>query len=378
MAPARRGTRRRRAPRRWQRQQGGSKLGSRRPSRPAGVAQLYRGAGAGGGGGGASAPTAKLVEELHEAELRVTATLEANRGLVEAYWRVRMLAEEASRLGQPLSLPSHEELHLSALVMPGSHGRRMVPSELEKAIMREKEAMENMLTTARSDLLIAQQSLQQQATANHREVATLQKELDATRAQAGAHKSEASRLQDRVDELEVAVPAAKNAELVAQLRKTQAELIHQLTELKVEGAEWARSRRCRAAPSGADGGEDGGAPSGLVELVRRENDDLKEQLEKLSEQLALAESGRQGTPGGGVTDVGVLRVQMKELEAYQLELERDNAKLKRSLTFANEQLETMKQYVDTYLPKYQKEIMRLKQKARDTAKAFGQDIVNKP
>ena len=67
----------------------------------------------------------------------------------------------------------------------------------------------------------------------------------------------------------------------------------------------------------------------------------------------------------------LVAIQMKELEVYQLELERENAKLKRSLTFANEQLSTMKQYVDTYLPKYQKEIVRLKQKAKDTAKALG-------
>ena len=75
----------------------------------------------------------------------------------------------------------------------------------------------------------------------------------AARAQAGAHKSEASRLQDRVDELEVAVPAAKNAELVAQLRKTQAELIHQLTELKVEGA--LEVGALEAMPGGAPSGE---------------------------------------------------------------------------------------------------------------------------
>ena len=48
---------------------------------------------------------------------QVTETLESNRGLVEAYWRVRLLAEEAGRLGQPLSLPSHEELSLQVRIL---------------------------------------------------------------------------------------------------------------------------------------------------------------------------------------------------------------------------------------------------------------------
>ena len=43
-------------------------------------------------------------------------------------------------------------------------------------------------------------------------------------------------LQRRVIELEGTVPSSKNEELVARLRRTQAELIQQLTELKGEGA----------------------------------------------------------------------------------------------------------------------------------------------
>ena len=77
------------------------------------------------------------------------------------------VAEEAGRLGQPLTLPSHEELNLSALVLPGAHGRRSVPSELEKALSREKDAIENQLTAARTDLLGSQQTLQQTQAAKH-------------------------------------------------------------------------------------------------------------------------------------------------------------------------------------------------------------------
>ena len=62
----------------------------------------------------AEAQPPAVVAELAKYERRVNEVLEMNRGLVEAYWRVRMLAEEAGRLGQPLSLPGHEELSLQA------------------------------------------------------------------------------------------------------------------------------------------------------------------------------------------------------------------------------------------------------------------------
>lgn len=78
--------------------------------------------------------------------------LQANRALHEAYWQLRSLAEEAAQQGQPPALPSHEELQLQALIMPGT-GRRQLPSEAEKALQREKEALQQQL--ARVEVSVA-------------------------------------------------------------------------------------------------------------------------------------------------------------------------------------------------------------------------------
>lgn len=304
----------------------------------------------------------KLVAELREYQVQVTSTLEANRGLVEAYWRVRMLAEEAGRLGQPLSLPSHEELNLRALVLEGAHGRRQVPSELEKALSREKDAIENQLTAVRADLEVAQQSLQQAQVANQREVGALEKQLGRVREQVSDLRSTEERLQSRVDELEVAVPATKNAELVNQLRRTQAELIAQLTELKSEGG-------LDPLPSGpalstSSSAAALAAPGSLVALAQAEKEELQKQIAQLEQQLEEAKKGssRPSSAGGsGSKDVKYLSLQVRELEAELGRLERERSVLTRRATYAEEQLSAMQTYVDTYMGKYQTEIMRLKQ-----------------
>ena len=68
-------------------------------------------------------------------------TLQANRALTEAYWRLRGIVAAAGGGGEgggsAVALPSHEELGLLALIQPAT-GRREVPSELEKALQREK------------------------------------------------------------------------------------------------------------------------------------------------------------------------------------------------------------------------------------------------
>jgi hypothetical protein len=311
----------------------------------------------------------KLVAELNEYEQKVTATLEANRGLVEAYWRVRMLAEEAGRLGQPLSLPSHEELNLSALVLPGAHGRRSVPSELEKALSREKDAIENQLTAARGDLLVAQQSLQQTAAAGHREVGALEKELQRVRTLAHEHSDRADRLQKRVNELDKAVPAARNAELVAQLRTTQAELIQQLTALKGEGGlDPLVPVAAQMRPlTGASGASEAG---GLTALMRRENDELRDQLVALQTKLEKVRSGSRPPTGGSETpaeggggsssQVRVLKLQVRELEGYQAQLERERSELNRRAIYAEEQLKMLQEELNRKLAMYQREIMSLK------------------
>ena len=109
----------------------------------------------------AAAPSeaAAAKAELIAYEATVNAALEANRALVEAYWTLRELAEEAERLKQPLVLPPHAELLTAALVEPGT-GRRAVPSEAEKGLMREREQLKMQLARAHAATDEQQQRVQ--------------------------------------------------------------------------------------------------------------------------------------------------------------------------------------------------------------------------
>ena len=175
-------------------------------------------------------------------------------------------------------------------------------------------------------------------------------------------RSTEERLQSRVDELEVAVPATKNAELVNQLRRTQAELIAQLTELKSEGG-------LDPLPSGpalstSSSAAALAAPGSLVALAQAEKEELQKQIAQLEQQLEEAKKGssRPSSAGGsGSKDVKYLSLQVRELEAELGRLERERSVLTRRATYAEEQLSAMQTYVDTYMGKYQTEIMRLKQ-----------------
>jgi len=328
-----------------------------------------------------------VVAELTRYERRVNEMLEMNRGLVEAYWRIRLLAEEASRLGQPLSLPSHEELSLQALVLPGAAGRRSVPSELEKALQKEKDTLAMQYEHCQMERNVAQRALHEASATQHRELASLVAELSSFRHQAAIHEERAERLQQRVLDLEEAVPAAKNDELVARLRKTQEELIYALRQLQAEGmldplpaSALEPMKRYSPPPPprppskglrshgshGGSGGSGGSERLVVDERTKRENEQLREQIANLEAQLDLAGAGAGraavGAGGGGASaDVRMLRLQVSELEGYQVKLERERSELARRAAAAEAQLASMQQYIELNLAKYQHEIRRLRQ-----------------
>ena len=76
-----------------------------------------------------------------------------------------------------MALPTHDELMLQSLVEKGMSGRRSLPSELEKALVREKETLEVQLTRARAELGERQQALQQALSTQHRDSAASDREL---------------------------------------------------------------------------------------------------------------------------------------------------------------------------------------------------------
>jgi hypothetical protein len=160
-----------------------------------------------------------------------------------------------------------------------------------------------------------------------------------------------------VDELEAAVPAARNAELVAELRRTQEELIQQLTALKGEGGLDPLASQLDVA---ASVGLEADAVR-LNDAAHSENDDLRSQIRVLERLLDEQRVSSMDCAGGSLegSDARHLRIQIRELEAYQAELERERSEYARRAAYAEEQLNAMQSYVDDNLVKYQREILRL-------------------
>ena len=272
-------------------------------------------------------------------------------------------------------------------MLPGAAGRRSVPSELEKALQKEKDTLAMQYEHCQMERNVAQRALHEASATQHRELASLVAELSSFRHQAAIHEERAERLQQRVLDLEEAVPAAKNDELVARLRKTQEELIYALRQLQAEGAldplpasalepmkrysppppPRPPSKGLRSHGSHGGSGGSGGSERLVVdERTKRENEQLREQIANLEAQLDLAGAGAGraavGAGGGGASaDVRMLRLQVSELEGYQVKLERERSELARRAAAAEAQLASMQQYIELNLAKYQHEIRRLRQ-----------------
>ena len=260
--------------------------------------------------------------------------------------------------------------------MPGAAGRRSVPSELEKALQREKETLEVQFEQCKTELNVAQKALQQASATQHRELGSMEAELRRLRGEAASSEQRADGLHRRVLELEEAVPAAKNEELVAKLRRTQEELLMQLNALQSQGVldplpasalEPAGALHPPPRPPSSSvasrerskpGSRGSSASERLVvdERTKRENEQLRAQIAQLEQQLTSVGGG-----GGGGGDSKLFKLQIRELESYQSQLERERSELARKAATAEAQLKAMQEYVDTNLGRYQKEIVRLRQ-----------------
>jgi predicted RNase H-like nuclease (RuvC/YqgF family) len=151
------------------------------------------------------------------------------------------------------------------------------------------------------------------------------------------------------------VPAATNEQLVARLRATQADLIAQLKALQEEGGFDLTPLPTLAArndDSSSDVVDDGLSRLKASEK-ESENEQLRAQIGALEEQLAAF--------GADPGDVKLLRLQVKELEGYQGQLEAERSQLKRRAAYAEEQLKEVQRYLDSTLGKYQREILKLRQ-----------------
>ena len=222
----------------------------------------------------------------------------------------------------------------------------------------------------RTDLLSAQQTLQQTQAAKHRDSSTFEKELHRLREINASETSRAEMLSARVEELEAAVPASKNAELVENLRRTQEDLLKQLTALRGEGGFGAglEAPALPEIPEASSFVTVGG--DGLGELHRRENDELRAQIRALELQLderQLAPTGSApgtaGSAGGGApegSNVQVLQMKVRELDLELAKLEKEHAAALSRAAYAEQQLETMDETLKETVARYQKEIMRMR------------------
>lgn len=188
--------------------------------------------------GAAEGAASALARELHEYEAIATSSLKANRALIEAYWRLRLLVLEAQREGQPVQLPSHEDLGLQLLIDPHS-GRREVPSEAERALEREKARLEAQLARARQGLEQHNELAELSLAGQQKNSAALSKEKAELSEQLASASASEQELRDQIASLEAEAsePAASE---VRSLRVQKAELLTAHAKLERERSELIR------------------------------------------------------------------------------------------------------------------------------------------
>jgi len=284
-------------------------------------------------------------------EETVSAALEANRGLLEAYWKLRTIAEQAAEMGVPPQLPSHQELLEQALVQPGT-GRRAVMSELEKALVRDKERLQEQLKLTRDS------SGEQLKRVENQLAGRFKGKLDTDR--------ERERL---IEETREAKAHAEAMELRAKtLQQTVDAYAQQKNEMTDQGEALQKLHAADAALVSEQEFDVKRIKHRLTE-VERQNAELTSQLEEArlarspAFEVAAGDKGRGKGRGGSYSDaqVSALQVQVRQLTFTQAELERERSELKRRSTSAEQQLEEMQSYLASNISKYQKEILRLRQ-----------------
>eukprot|EP00965_Chrysotila_dentata_P149927 4951543-Pleurochrysis_carterae.AAC.1 len=176
-------------------------------------------------------PATQRQDPIREYEERVRTILQVNRALVEAYWRLRRLAEGAALTHQMLEVPSHEELLLSVQV--GADGRRQVMSELEKSLDNENSRLRTQLErvtetlSAHSALEASEQRLESQqaaALAEERGRQFASAELREAKATATALEGKVRALEEQLrGEREAQRRADEQGQLMQTLRQLKAD-----------------------------------------------------------------------------------------------------------------------------------------------------------
>jgi len=294
-----------------------------------------------------------LAAQLHTYEKIVNGALQANRALHEAYWRLRAIVYEGQRGGEPFSLPTHEELQLEALIEPAT-GRREIPSEAEKLLMREKAGLQQLLQRREQEMERAEERWRVAALETHQKSMGSVAEEQLRRMEQLQRESDerAERLQRRVAELE---GSENNSKLVNDLRASQEELLSQLQQLRLSSA------------SGSDM-----ATANRMEATLAEVQTLRCKLGDMEAKLAVAEERLHLPQLGGNIRTQQLQLQVRELTRLQGELERERTELTRRAVHAEAQLEEMQQYINANIGRYQKEILRLRKQVNDRARFSSQ------
>lgn len=274
-----------------------------------------------------------LAAQLHSYQHTVNDALSANRALHEAYWRLRAVVRE----GSDFSLPSHEELQLGALLEPGS-GRRELPSEAEKLLLREKAELQALCERREMEVDQAEARYREAVLSSH--PAASEEQIKRTEQMARESDERAQRLQERVAELEGGVEREEESRaLVEELRASQEALLAQIEQLR-------------------QGGDMGRVAESAGEVKA-----LRMRLESTEAKLSVAEERIHLPVLGGSFDAQRLQLHVRELTRVQGELERERTELTRRAVHAEAQLAEMQQYLTSNIGRYQKEILRLRRAA---------------
>ena len=290
-----------------------------------------------------------LMDELMAYERRVNATLEVNRGLVEAYWRLRAIAGEDN-------LPSHAEV-LGEVSVDRATGRRAVMTELEKMLAREKEAAALQVEKAQKQATEAQAALIKQA----RETQDMLK-----RQQASIQEAVQSREQEAAEH-EAKMKAAEEATKASSARIAELEArVTELTEQLVETNQYDEKKMLKELVE--SNGTDELELESYKKAVKKLEEEKAALAARLEEADTMAAPPFATKPGEYEAVIAERNAQLRELkwkvaEHTQSEaaLERERTEMKRRAFAAEDQLAELQRYLSVNIARYQKEILRLRE-----------------
>jgi chromosome segregation ATPase len=221
-------------------------------------------------------PAEAFKVELVLYERQLNMALEANRGLVEAYWRVRAVAGEEN-------LPSHVEL-MGAAGVDVSTGRRAVMSEFEKGLARERDRLAGKLAAAEAGAAAAAGEALGEVSRHRASLREVEEERDERESEVRRVSEAAAKAEARAGELARRMEEAVRDEQ-AMLRRQGEESVELQALRKAMAALEAEKGALLARIEEAEGRAPplGQSPGGYQAALAERNAQLRELKWKVAE-----------------------------------------------------------------------------------------------